>query len=85
MGHPWRCLWRASLLQITYTTPRRRTILQFLQIFFTDGRTFIAHLIGSATAAAEQIRLLHETRVVMRHHVRLELRDEVHHHDNNDQ
>jgi hypothetical protein len=36
---PWRCLCRGSV-QITYTTRRRRTILQFLQIFLTDGRTF---------------------------------------------
>jgi hypothetical protein len=27
---------------MTYTTRRRRTILQFLQIFFTEARTFIA-------------------------------------------
>jgi hypothetical protein len=36
-------LWRASDEQITRTTPRRRTILQFLQIFLTDGRTFITY------------------------------------------
>jgi len=28
------------LVQITRTTPARRTILQFLQIIFTDDRTF---------------------------------------------
>jgi hypothetical protein len=39
---PWRCLWRGSVLQITRTTPLRRTTLQFLQIFFTDARTFIS-------------------------------------------
>src|ERR1035441_1684974 len=44
LPQPWRCLWRASVLQITNTTPQRRTILQFLQIFLTDGRTFMAHL-----------------------------------------
>lgn len=38
---PWRCLWRGSVVQITRTTPRRRTILQLRQIFFTDARTFI--------------------------------------------
>jgi len=38
---PWRCLCLPSL-QMTRTTPLRRTILQFLQIFLTDARTFIA-------------------------------------------
>src|SRR5437762_10089614 len=37
---PWRCLCRGSE-QTTYTTRRRRTILQFLQIFLTEGRTFM--------------------------------------------
>src|SRR5439155_1010966 len=37
---PWRCLCRGSE-QMTYTTRRRRTILQFLQIFLTEGRTFM--------------------------------------------
>lgn len=37
---PWRCLCRFSE-QITYTTPRRRTILQWRQIFFTEAWTFI--------------------------------------------
>src|SRR5690606_9408710 len=41
-AQPCLCLCRASLLQITYTTRRRRTILQFLQIFLTEARTFIA-------------------------------------------
>jgi len=30
--------------QITLTTPARRTILHFEQIFFTDERTFISYL-----------------------------------------
>jgi len=38
---PWRCLWR-GLLQTTYTTPWRRTILQFSQIRLTLARTFMA-------------------------------------------
>jgi hypothetical protein len=46
-GQPWRCLWRASE-QMMNTTPRRRTTLQFLQIFLTDGRTFMA---GSSRVA----------------------------------
>lgn len=29
---------------MTYTTRRRRTILQFLQIFLTEARTFMTHL-----------------------------------------
>ena len=41
MAHPCRCLWRVSEEQMTYTTRRRRTILQFLQIFLTEGRTFM--------------------------------------------
>jgi hypothetical protein len=30
------------LLQMTLTTPSRRITLQFTQIFFTDGLTFIS-------------------------------------------
>lgn len=30
---------------MTYTTLRRRTILQFLQIFLTDARTFTTRLL----------------------------------------
>jgi hypothetical protein len=37
-------LWRGSL-QITLTTRLRRTILQFLQIFFTDVLTFMIVLL----------------------------------------
>jgi len=37
----WRCLWRA-LVQMTRTTPWRRTILQFSQMRLTLVRTFIA-------------------------------------------
>src|SRR5215471_8420907 len=38
---PCRCLWRGSL-QMTRTTPLRRTILQLRQIFFTEASTFIS-------------------------------------------
>ena len=37
---PCRCLWR-GLVQITYTLPWRRTILQFSQIRLTLDRTFM--------------------------------------------
>src|SRR5690606_33099039 len=37
---PCRCLWR-GFSQITRTTPWRRMILHFSQIFLTLGRTFI--------------------------------------------
>src|SRR5688500_2007784 len=40
LPQPWRCLWR-GFLQITRTTPRRRTILQFSQIGLTELLTFI--------------------------------------------
>src|SRR6056297_103614 len=39
-AHPCRCLCFGSV-QITNTTPRRRTILQLRQIFLTDACTFI--------------------------------------------
>ena len=39
-GQPCRCLWR-GFVQITYTLPARRTILQFSQIRFTLDRTFM--------------------------------------------
>src|SRR5271170_2701054 len=42
-AQPWRCLCLGSEAQMTYTMPRRRTILQFLQIFLTEGRTFISY------------------------------------------
>jgi hypothetical protein len=40
LHQPWRCLWR-GLGHKMRTTPLRRTTLQFLQILFTDARTFI--------------------------------------------
>jgi len=44
-AQPWRCLWRPSL-QMTRTTPLRRTILQLRQIRLTEARTFISfHLL----------------------------------------
>jgi hypothetical protein len=39
-GYPCRCLWR-GLVQITITTPWRRMVLHFSQIFLTDGLTFM--------------------------------------------
>ena len=39
-AHPCRCLWR-GLVQITYTFPWRRTILQFSHIRLTLDRTFM--------------------------------------------
>jgi hypothetical protein len=39
-NYPWRCLCRGSV-QITRTTPLRRTILQFSHIRFTELLTFI--------------------------------------------
>src|SRR5210317_666167 len=40
---PWRCLCFLSV-QITNSTPLRRTILQLRQIFFTEACTFITLL-----------------------------------------
>jgi hypothetical protein len=41
--YPCRCLCFGSRLQITLTTPRRRTILQCSQIRFTLERTFMTN------------------------------------------
>src|SRR5271157_3904531 len=41
--HPCRCLC-FGFSQITLTTPARRTILHFEQIFLTDERTFMCYL-----------------------------------------
>jgi len=40
-----------ELVQITRTTPRRRTILHLSQIRLTDARTFTASLLGSGLMA----------------------------------
>ena len=45
MLYPCRCLCRGSV-QMTLSTPRRRIILQFLQIGLTLGRTFMGELNG---------------------------------------
>ena len=39
-AQPWRCLWRASVLQMTMTRPCRRMTRQLLQIRLTLGLTF---------------------------------------------
>src|SRR5882724_6340572 len=85
-AQPWRCLWRASV-QMMNTTPRRRTTLQFLQIFLTDGRTFMTcdpgvgrragSALGARAAGAAQVGLADQAFVLVRHHVRVQLRDEV--------
>jgi hypothetical protein len=49
-GYPWRCLCR-GLLQTTYTTPRRRTILHLSQIRLTLAFTFIARLDAAGLGA----------------------------------
>jgi hypothetical protein len=41
------CFW---FVQITRTTPARRTILHLSQIFFTDALTFIARLRSASLA-----------------------------------
>jgi len=38
--YPCRCLWR-EFSQMTRTIPLRRMTLHFVQIFFTEERTFI--------------------------------------------
>src|SRR6185295_19564955 len=54
-----------------------------------DGRTNLhcdsSSASGPALAITEQVRLLEKTRVVMRHHVRLKLRHEIHHDHHDDQ
>src|SRR5215207_1715289 len=67
---------------MTRTTPLRRTILQFLQIFRTDGRTFISRTPFSEPA---EVRFLHQALVLVRHHVRVQLGHEIHHDDDHDQ
>ena len=52
-SYPWRCLWRGSE-QITRTLPLRLMTLQFLQIRFTEGRTFMSRLPKNPNAAAAQ-------------------------------
>ena len=42
-AQPWHCLWR-GLVQITRTTPLRRTMRQFSQMRRTELRTFICCL-----------------------------------------
>ena len=49
--YPCRCLC-FEFVQITRTTPRRRTILHLSQIRFTDALTFIAMSRVGATRAS---------------------------------
>src|SRR4029450_10353039 len=42
-SYPWRCLWR-GFSHCTRTTPWRRITLHFLQMGFTDARTFMRSL-----------------------------------------
>jgi len=71
----------------------RRTILQLRQIRLTEARTFMSfHLVWPAASAqhagstlALQIGFFHQTAVLVRNQVRLNLRHEVHGHYNNNQ
>src|SRR6266566_7856066 len=53
--YPCLCLWRGSL-QMTRTTPLRRTILQLRQIFFTEASTFIRISFRSVHFARNMMR-----------------------------
>ena len=54
-SQPWRCLWRASVLQMTMTRPCRRMTRQLLQIRLTLGLTFTvclnSHSDGTKTSS----------------------------------
>jgi hypothetical protein len=47
------CFW---FVQITRTTPARRTILHLSQIFFTDALTFIARLRSASLAKFKTVK-----------------------------
>src|SRR5215831_10296090 len=54
LPYPCRCLWR-GFVHCTRTTPARRITLQFLQITFTEARTFMPWSPASRDATARQI------------------------------
>ena len=82
---------------MTRTTPLRLTILQLRHIFFTDARTFILLILLKSTKLlflntyfylsfiAIKIGFFHDTVILVRHHMRLYLRHEIHHHNNDNQ
>ena len=67
-------------MQITRTTPLRRMILQFLQIFFTDALTFMSSLLIAdesaylaTSAVVTQVGFLHHAFVLVTHGMCLHL------------
>ena len=88
-AQPCLCLCRASL-QMTRTVPLRRITLQFRHSRLTDARTFIGNPLPASSrytcsTISLQVGFLQQSFVLVRHHVRLHLRHEIHRHDNNDE
>src|SRR5690242_16533001 len=65
LPYPCRCLWR-GFVHCTRTTPARRITLQFLQITFTEARTFISPSSRDATARQIERRQLDDDLVAGR-------------------